>query len=224
MTAIFILMAFVIPRFQELFESFGQALPRPTQLLIAFSGFLSSWWWAVLIGLLAGIMFVVMILRRPSVRRRVDRALLGLPILGQVFLKLEVSRISRTLSALLTGGVEILSALRITGQTVRNRAIGVTFSSMIEGISAGETLAACAEKAGVYPPLMVNLIRTGEDTGELPEMLAELSAIYEEEAERTVGSAVKLLEPILIIVMGGIIAAIVGAVMLPVFEANAMVE
>ncbi len=223
-TAIFILMAFVIPRFQELFESFGQALPKPTQILIATSGFLSSWWWAVLIGLLMGTMCITMILRRPHVRQRADQALLRLPIVGKMLLKLEVSSIARTLSSLLAGGVGILSALYITGQTVKNRAIRATFSSMIEGVSTGEAFAAVAEKAKVYPPLMVNLIRTGEDTGELPEMLTELSIIYEEEAERAVGGAVKLLEPILIVVMGGVIAAIVAAVMLPVFEANAMVE
>jgi len=223
-TAIFVLMAFVIPSFEELFESFGRDLPRPTRLLIAFSGFVSSWWWAVLAGLGLVLLSAWALMRRAAVRLRVDRLLLRLPVIGPMLLKLAISRIARTLGALAAGGVPILAALRITGETVRNRAIRATFGPMVASVSAGDTLAAAASKAGLYPPLMVNLIRTGEDTGELAEMLNELAAIYEEEAERAVSGAVKLLEPVLIIVMGAVIAGIVGAVMLPVFEANVMVE
>ena len=149
---------------------------------------------------------------------------LKLPVVGKMLLKLEVSRISRTLSALVSGGVGMLAALRITGRTARNRAIRETFEPIIQRVADGDSVASAAERAKVYPPLMINLIRTGEDTGRLPDMLNELSEIYQEEAQRAVTGAVKLLEPVLIIVLGGIIAAIVAAVMLPIFEANAMVQ
>ena len=223
-TAIFVLMAFVIPSFEELFASFDQALPAPTRALIALSGFLSSWWWALLAGIVAAILAVWMLLRRESVRLRTDRLSLRLPVVGPMLLKLAVSRVARTLGALVGGGVGILTALRITGETVRNRAIRATFAPMVASISTGDSLAAAAGRTRLYPPLMVSLVRTGEDTGELAEMLNELAAIYEEEAERAVSGAVKLLEPVLIIMMGAVIAGIVAAVMLPVFQANVMVE
>ncbi len=222
--AVFVLMTFVIPRFQELFESFGGSLPLPTQILIAISSFMASWWWAVLIGCFIVILMIGAGLHRRTIRERFDRALLNLPVLGQMLLKLEISRISRTLSALLSSGVPILDALEITGNTAKNLAIKATFPLMIKGISGGEPLAAVAAKAGLYPPLMLNLIRTGEDTGQLSEMLVELSAIYEDEAERAVTGAVKLLEPLLICMMGAIIAAIIAAVILPILQANIMVD
>ncbi len=222
--AVFVLMSFVIPRFTELFESLGQSLPWPTKVLISASSFLSSWWWAVLIAVISGLVGLVVILRRTSVRRRADRLLLRMPIMGQVFLKLEVARISKTLGALLDNGVRILDALRITGDTAQNLAIRSSFPAIIRDVRAGEALAVAAEKAKVYPQMMLNLIRTGEDTGELPEMLSELAGIYEEEAERAVNGAVKLLEPLLILVVGAVISGIVAAVMLPIFSASAMVE
>ena len=222
--AVFVLMSFVIPRFTELFESFGQALPWPTRILIAVSGFLASWWWAVLIAVFFGLVGLVMVLRRTAVRTRADRLLLRMPIMGQVFLKLEVARISKTLGALLANGVRILDALRITGDSARNLAIRASFPSIVRDVRAGAALAAAAEKTNVYPTMMLNLIRTGEDTGELPQMLGELAGIYEDQAERAVTGAVKLLEPLLILVVGAVICGIVAAIMLPIFEASAMVE
>lgn len=220
--AVFVLVSFVIPRFQELFESFGQTLPVPTQVLIAVSNFMSQWWPGVLGGLIAAVVLIFAVIRKPAVRRNVDRAMLKLPVLGAMFTRIETARISRTLAALLGGGVRILGALRITGETARNQAIRASFPAMINGVSNGEPLAAVVGKAELFPPLMINLIRTGEETGELPEMLRELAEIYEDEAERAIAAAVKLIEPILIIVMGGIVAAIVAAVMLPIFQANLM--
>jgi type IV pilus assembly protein PilC len=163
-------------------------------------------------------------LRRPYVREKADRFALRVPLFGPMLLKLEVSRISRTLGSLLASGVRILDALKITGETVRNLALKSTFPPIVRNVSNGESIAVATEKTGLYPPLMVNLIRTGEDTGELPEMLAQLASIYEDEAERAVAGVVKLLEPGLIILMGAVIGAIVAAVMLPIFAANTMVR
>ncbi len=221
--AIFVLMAFVIPRFEELFESFRQDLPWPTEVLIRVSAFFSGWWWGVMMMLLVVVMVVGVMLRKRRIREAVDRWLLGLPMFGAMLQKVEIARISHTFGALLNSGVPILEALRATGETARNLAMKGTFSEVVKGISSGQTLAEALEGTGLYPPMVVNLIRTGEATGELPEMLTELSAIYEEEAERTLTGAVKLLEPMLIVVMGGIIAGIVSAVILPIFRINAMV-
>jgi len=222
--AVFVLMTFVIPQFKELFENVGNKMPLPTRILINASDFMAQWWWAILMifGFILTVMIVI--LRRPSVRKRIDRTALEIPILGSMFVKLEISRISRTLGTLLNSGVGILTALRVTGETAKNRAIKETFSEIIKGVSSGEPVAAVLEKANLYPPLMINLVRTGEETGELPAMLMELAAIYEDEAERAITSAVKLIEPLLIVIVGGVVASIVAAVMLPILEANTMVS
>lgn len=222
-TAVFFLMTFVIPRFQELFLSFGQELPWPTRMLLAVSGFLGRWWYLVLAGFGAAVLLLVGMFRRPAVRLRTDRAVLRLPVFGQLLLKMEIARICRTLGTLLESGVEILESIRVTGQAVANRFVGQTFPELLKAVAGGEPLAAAIEKPGIFPPMLVNLVRTGEETGELPAMLSELADIYEDETERAVGGAVKLVEPLLIVIIGGAVAAIVAAIMLPVFEINTMV-
>jgi type II secretory pathway component PulF len=222
--AVFVLMAFVIPRFQELFISFNSQLPGPTRVLILISGFMANWWWAIVTAIAFAILLVIAGLRKIAIRTRVDRMLLRVPVLGVMFLKLEIARLSQTLAALLQGGVPILDALRITADTVKNLTLRATFSTITKRVSAGEDLALSMETSGQYPSLVINLLKTGEETGELPEMLKEVSDIYEDEAERAVTGAVKLLEPILICVMGIIIAGIIAAVILPIFRVNVMAE
>ncbi|MAE63710.1 MAG: hypothetical protein CMJ18_05515 [Phycisphaeraceae bacterium] len=222
--AIFVLMSFVIPRFSDLFESFDQRLPRATEMLMAVSSFLDAWWWAVLAAVLAGSAAAAWAVTRPSVRRPCHLALLRAPVLGPMCLKIEIARIARTLGVLLGSGVVLLDALRIAADTVSNVVLRESFESMARDVSGGQDLAHAIERTGHYPPLVVNLVRTGEHTGRLPEMLSELSEIYEDESQRAVTAAVKLLEPVLILVMGLVIAGIVAAVMLPVFQTSAMIS
>lgn len=219
---IFILVAFVLPRFQVMFESFGQALPLPTRLLIGLAGFLSVWWPGVLAGAVGAVLAATAAMRQPKARLWRDRLLLRAPLLGDMFVKLEISRIARTLSALLGSGVRIVEALRITAQTAGNLAIRAGFAGITQTVLAGAGLAEAIDRSKLYPRLVVQLIQTGEQTSQLPGMLSELAEIYEEEAERAVTGAAKVLEPLLIVVMGAMIAGIVAAVMLPVFQANAM--
>jgi general secretion pathway protein F len=184
---------------------------------------MAGWWWAVLsAGGLAAAGFYGA-LKSPLVRARVDRRLLCVPLIGQLVSKLEVARIAHTLAALLNSGIPILNAIQATRETAKNVAMRSTFDDMLKGVSAGDTLANCLERTSLYPAMVVNLVRTGEETGELPAMLTELAAIYEDEAERTVNGAAKLLEPALILVMGLVIAGIVSAVVLPIFRANTLV-
>jgi len=219
-SAVFVLMAFVIPKFEQLFKSFGQNLPWPTRLMIGVSGFTAQWWWAILLGVGVAAGLLVVALRKESVRFTVDRAALRLPLFGPMFRKMEVARIARTLGALLDGGVQIVKALEITAQTVRNRAVRATFGPIVRSVSEGNPLGEAMDKTGLYPALATNLVRTGEETGELTQMLGELAEIYDDEAERSVNGAVKLLEPGLIVIMGLVIAGIVAAVMLPVFQSS----
>lgn len=223
-SAVFVLMTFVIPKFKELFESFGGNLPLPTKVLISASGFMAEWWWAVLMSLMILITSSIAISRTPRVKSRLHMILLRIPIMGEMILKLELCRIARTLSSLLQGGVRILEALEIAGQSARNLAVSQVFPAVIRSVSNGETVATAFERVERFPPLMISLIRTGEETGRLGEMLLELADIYEDEAERAVTAGTKLIEPVLIVIVGGIVAAILAAVMLPIFEANTMVS
>lgn len=222
LTAVAVLMTYVIPKFQQLFKSFEESLPWPTRMLMAASGFMSEYWVFVLVGLLGAVLAVRISLQRETVRRRLHGMMLRLPIMGKMLLKLEVARLSRTLATLVSAGVKILGALRITGNVSRNLAIRATFPRMIEQVAAGESLARAVDQARVFPPMMVKLIATAESTGQLPEMMRDLANIYEEESERAVMATVRLLEPLLILLLGGFVACIVAAVMLPVLNANTM--
>ncbi len=221
--ALFVLMAFVIPRFATLFATLGQSLPWPTRALIAVSTWLDRWWWAVLVAALIVAAVVAAAWRHEPTRRWIDRHLLRLPVLGTMLLQLEVARMAHTLAALLSSGVRILDALGITAATARNRAVRASFAQVAESVRGGRTLADAVAENTFLPPMLVNLIRTGEETGTLPDMLGEASQIYEQESSRGVDAAVKLLEPALIVIMGLAIAGIIAAVILPVFQSTAVV-
>jgi len=222
--AVFVLMTFVIPRFEELFLSFGQTLPLPTRMLLAVSGFLGRWWHLLLAATAGGVLALIGVLRTPAVRLQADRVMLRVPVFGSLLLKMEIARICRTLGTLLRSGVPILDAIRVTGATAGNQRVKQCFPDLLRGVAGGEALAVVLERSAVFPPMVVNLVRTGEESGELPAMLAELAALYEEETERSVSGVVKLVEPLLIVLIGGLVAGIVAAIMLPVFEVNTMVQ
>ena len=219
-TAVFVLMAFVIPKFENLFLSFGQDLPLPTRVMIATSGWMARFWWAVLLGVAAIGLGLAGLRRNAAVEERLSRMTLAVPLLGPLVTQLEAARISRTLGALLHGGVQIVPALAIVTRTVRNQAIAATLPRVSAKVAAGGPLADAFEASGRFPRLMADLMRTGEQTGDLTGMLQELTELYEDEAERAVGGAVKLLEPVLILGMGLVVSAIVGAVMLPILTLN----
>lgn len=219
-TAVFVLMAFVIPKFESLFLSFGQDLPLPTQMMIAASGWLAGFWWAVLLGVAAFGVALAGLGRNAAFGTWLSRVTLATPLLGPLVTRLETARIARTLGALLHGGVQIVPALAIATRTVRNRAIAATLPAASTSIAGGGPLADAFEASGRFPRLMTDLVRTGEQTGDLTGMLQELAELYEDEAERAVGGAVKLLEPVLILGMGLVVSAIVGAVMLPILTLN----
>ena len=222
--AVAILVTFVVPRFEELFASFGQDLPAATRFLIAGSDFAAQWWWAVLIGaaVLLGIVWSAM--RAESTRLALHSCVLRMPVMGTLIVKLEVARIARTLSALLGSGVRITSALSVTRQAVRNIAIRNRFDGIVSQVSEGQSLATAFHKAQVFPAMMINLLRTGEQSAAISPLLDDLAQVYQEESERALNSTVKLVEPILIVLMGVAIAGIVAAVILPVFQTNTMVS
>ncbi len=215
--AIVILLVFVIPVFQEMFASVGSDLPIPTRIVIGMSDFLQSFWWAIL--LMVG--FGVFAFRRFNAtsggKRRVDRLLLAMPVLGDVLRKSAVSRFTRTLGTLISSGVSILDGLEITAKTAGNTIIQDAIMQSRASIAGGDTIAAPLEKSGVFPPMVISMIAVGEQTGGLDEMLSKIADFYDDEVDVAVGGLLSLMEPMMILFLGVIVGGMIVAMYLPIF-------
>ena len=216
--AIAVLLIFVIPVFQSMFEGVGMALPLPTRVVIAASDFLRGFWWAV-IGAMG---IVVWLFRRyyatSSGKLVVDRAMLRFPVLGDVLRKSAVSRFTRTLGTLISSGVSILDGLEITAKTAGNRVIQDAIMQSRASIAGGDTIAAPLQKSAVFPPMVISMIAVGEQTGGLDEMLSKVADVYDDEVVAAVSGLLSLLEPIMIVFLGVIVGGMVVAMYLPIFD------
>lgn len=221
---LFFLMTFVVPKITAVFADLHQVLPWPTRLLIAVSGFLGRWW----ILLLAGAVLLVAGLRRfvrsPRGREVADRLLLRLPLIGSVVRMVAISRLTSTLATMLASGVQLLDALDVTRRVMNNavleRAVEVARTSIREGESIAEPL----KRSGVFPPLVTHMIGVGEKSGEMEEMLRKISEIYDNEVDRLVTRLTALMEPVMILFMGGVVFFIVLAILLPIFQMSQIVK
>jgi type IV pilus assembly protein PilC len=216
--AITVLLIFVIPTFQSMFESAHIALPLPTRLVIGMSHALKSYWWA-LIGIIAGSVFMV---RRyyatPNGKLTIDRMMLRAPVLGDVLRKSAVSRFTRTLGTLISSGVSILDGLEITAKTSGNRVIQDAIMESRASIAGGETIAAPLKKSAVFPPMVISMISVGEQTGGLDEMLTKIADFYDEEVDAAVSGLLALMEPVMIVFLGVVVGGMVIAMYLPIFD------
>jgi len=211
--SIVVLMTAVIPEFRPLFEDAGSALPVSTQVIIAVSDFLKVYWWALALGLLAAVLALRQHNRSPAGRLRWDRWLAGAPLVGDLVCKIEVARFSRTLGTLLANGVSVLNALSLTTETLDNRAIAEAAARVQGRLAKGEGLAEPLMETGVFPGLALQLIRVGEETGQLDQMLLRVAVIYDDEVQRTIQSMLSLLVPLVTLALGVLIAAIIGSMM-----------
>ncbi|MCK4993780.1 MAG: type II secretion system F family protein [Candidatus Omnitrophica bacterium] len=208
-------VAFVIPRFMELFQNSGIALPLLTRMLLVFSNFLLERWY-LFFGAIA-LMFVSykLLLRNYSVRYFNDKIILNIPVFGLLIQKVTASRFARTLATLLEGGVPILRALELTKQVSGNEVVVKAINSVYESVREGGFISKVLESTKVFPQLMVNMIEVGEESGALDQMLTKVADTYEEEIEITAGALTSLLEPILVIFMGVVVGIIVLSMFLP---------
>jgi type IV pilus assembly protein PilC len=184
--AIVVLLVFVIPVFETMFASVGLALPAPTRIVIAMSRFLKGYWWAVILGAVAGAFLLRRYYSTPSGKLNIDRALLRFPVLGDVLRKSAVSRFTRTLGTLISSGVSILDGLEITAKTAGNRVIQDAIMASRASIAGGDTIASPLQKSGVFPPMVISMIAVGEQTGGLDEMLSKIADFYDEEVDAAV--------------------------------------
>lgn len=218
MGVVMALMIFVVPQVVEQFDTVGQQLPLLTRIVIALSDFLSGWWWALLIGV-ALIGFVSWrALKDPGIRLRFDRMLLRIPFIGRLIRDLHAARMARTLSTMIASRLPLLEGLALTSQTVHNRALRVATDEIVEAIRGGGSLSAALRRADIFPPLLVYLAASGEASGRLDTMLERAADYLEREFEGFTSAALSLLEPAIIVLMGGIVAMIVLSILLPILQ------
>jgi type IV pilus assembly protein PilC len=215
-----LIMVFVVPKFETVFKSLpglGE-LPALTRALQAFSRFLLEQWWAVLIGIVVIVLGVKMIARSAPGRRFFDRVKLNLPIVGPLVRKVIVARFSRTFGTLIASGVPILEALDICRNTAGNVVMERALDEVRESISEGGAIAEPLGESGIFDDIVVNMIDVGEETGELDKMLIRVADNYDEEVDVSVGALVSILEPLLIVFMGGAVFLIVLGLFLPLLK------
>jgi general secretion pathway protein F len=214
------MLIYIVPKVVGVFDSTGQELPVLTRGLIAFSEFIQSWWWALLIGIVATVFVVTRTLAQEGPRREFHRWLLKLPVIGRVVRGINTARFTRTMAILSASGVPVVEGLRITAAVVANLpmrdAINEAGVRVREGAAIGRSLA----HSKVFPPMTIHLISSGESSGELDEMLDRAASHQESEMDNLLSSLLSRLEPALIIIMGLMVLTIVLAILLPIFQIN----
>jgi type IV pilus assembly protein PilC len=214
-----VLLTKVIPVFQNMFKEMkAGSLPAPTQVIIGISqGFIKYWY--LFVGGLAGLVGGLIMMRRSDKGRDIfDAALLKIPLLGPVLRKVVVARFTRTMGTLLSSGVPILDALEIVAKTAGNRVVQRAIMYARQKISEGKDLAGPLAESGVFPPMVVQMIGVGEQTGAMDTMLQKIAEFYEEEVDVAVASLTSLLEPIMMVFLGVVIGGMIIAMYLPIFE------
>jgi general secretion pathway protein F len=218
--AIVFLMTFVIPRFATIFDDLGQAIPLPTQILLAVSGALREYWWIGGLAVLGGVLAWRMWTSSPQGRLSWDRSVLGLPVAGRLTVKVETARFARTLGTMLKSGVPVLGALAVVGDMMTNQAVGRAVARLSDGVKRGGTLAAGMREHTPFPALAVHMVRVGEETGRLEEMLLKVAETFEADVRTELKRVLGLLEPAIILGMGVVVAFIVVAMLLAIFSIN----
>jgi len=216
------LMIFVVPRVVEQFDDVGQQLPLLTRIVIGLSGFLASWWWALLIGGAAALLLGARALKEEGLRLKFDAALLRLPLIGRLIRDLHAARLARTLSTMVASRLPLLEGLNLTTQTVHNRVLRKASAGIAESVRTGGSLSGALRRAGVFPPLLVYLAASGEASGRLDLMLERAADYLDREFDSFTATALALLEPAIIIVMGAIVALIVLSILLPILQLDTL--
>ena len=218
--AVVFLMTFFITRFATIFRDLNQAIPLPTQILLGVSGGLQQYWWIGLVVVLGGVLAWRVWTGTPEGRMSWDRALLKAPLFGPIALNVETARFARTLGTMLRSGVPMLGALAVVGEMMSNQAVGVAVSRLSDGVKRGGTVASGMQEQGMFPMLAVHMVRVGEETGRMEDMLLKVADTFETDVRVDMKRALGLLEPTIIVVMGAVVAFIVVAMLMAIFSIN----
>jgi type IV pilus assembly protein PilC len=218
------MLLFVVPQFKSIYASLGGALPLPTRLLLAMSDFVKTFWWMIVAGAVAFRFFFRRWKKTLKGREAVDGMKLRVPVFGSLFHRTALARFASTLSMLLRAGVPILQALEIVAETVNNKVIAKAIVDVQASVREGESMAKPLAKHKVFPPMVVQMIAVGEETGQVDTMLEKVAAFYEQEVEAAVDALTSLIEPLLIAVIGGCVGAAVVALYMPMFNIIKLIQ
>ncbi|MDD2759974.1 MAG: type II secretion system F family protein [Methylomonas sp.] len=220
LVSLFVMLTFVVPQFKEMFDSAGQALPIPTQIVVGLAEFLQNYWWILLLMLVAGVNYIKSQLGNPVSKKAWDKRFLHLPLFGQIVVNMETANFSRTFGTLLGNGVSILKSLGIVRETVTNGVMADLLADAEEQLKQGRTMSEALSKQNLFPKLAVQMIKMGEETGRLEEMLMRVAVIYDKQLKTTIQRMLALLEPALIISLGLMIAGIIVSILLAILSVN----
>jgi type II secretion system protein F len=218
--SIIILLTFVIPRFAKIFSDMGQAIPLPTQIMLAVSKGVREYWWVGLGGVAVLWLGVKAYLRTEEGRESWDRFTLKLVLVGTIVRQVEVARFARTLGTLIQSGVPILQAMQIVRETVGNVIMARSIGEVQTGIKQGGGISRILQESKIFPPLAVHMIAVGEETGRLDEMLIKVAENYEVALQNSLKRFINLLEPLIILFMGGVVGFIVVSMLMAIFSVN----
>ena len=219
-----VIMIFVVPSFKSMFENFGASLPAPTQFVVTLSEFFVSWWWAMLIVGVGGTYFLLQSWKRSEkVQAFMDRLLLRVPVFGALVEKSVVARWTRTMSTMFAAGVPLVEALDSVGGASGNSVYAAATERIQREVSAGGSLTNAMQNAGVFPVMVLQMAAIGEESGSIDQMLGRAAEFYEEEVDQMVKGLSSLMEPFIIVFLGGLIAGIVIAMYLPLFKMGSVV-
>ena len=219
-----VIMIFVIPAFEQVFTSFGANLPTPTLIVIGLSHFFVNYWYLLLIGSFGSGYFLYQSWRRsPTVQMAVDRFLLKPPVIGQLIQKATIARWTRTLATTFAAGVPLVEALDSVGPASGNAVYKEATRQIQNEVNIGTSLAQSMQNVGVFPPMAVQMTAIGEESGSLDSMLSKVADYYEREVDDTVDALASLIEPLIMVILGGIIGSIVVAIYLPIFKLGQVV-
>ena len=216
------LMIFVVPKVVEQFDTVGQDLPLLTRMVMGLSAFLAGYWWLLAILMVLGAVGFWRALKVEGFRYRFDGMMLRLPLLGRLIRDLHAARMARTLSTMVASRLPLMEGLVLTTQTVHNRVLRQASEEIVEAIRGGGSLSAALRRAGVFPPLLVYLAASGESAGRLDTMLERAADYLEREFDSFTSAALAMLEPVIIILMGGIVAVIILSILLPILQLQSL--
>lgn len=212
------LMVSVVPRVVEQFDNVDQQLPLITQIVIGISAFLANYYWALIIVALLGAFLFTQALKQPAFCLAVDRNVLRIPLLGKLLRNLHAARMARTLATMVASRLPLLEGLSLTGGTIRNKVLSAANDDIVEAVRSGGSLSGAMRASGVFPPLLVYLTASGESAGQLDVMLERAAEYLEREFDNFTSTALSLLEPLIIVAMGGMVAVIILAILLPILQ------
>jgi len=220
-----VIMIFVVPTFSKMFASLGGTLPLPTRMVVSFSNFVAGIGGVLVFGaIIAFIVFIVQMRRTEKGKHVIDKIMLKLPIFGPLLNKVAVAKFTRTLGTLVSSGVPILDGLEITAKTSGNKVVEYAIMDVRKGVVGGKTLAEPITKAKVFPPMVTHMIAVGESTGALDAMLSKIADFYDDEVDAAVSNLTAMMEPILMVFLGGAVGFIVVSMYLPIFKLITLIK